>query len=49
MGSIKLLTVPTPDGKLTPELVDRQAWGFGDEHRAFAVAVTADDVAGGDN
>ena len=34
MGSIKLLTVPTPDGKLTPELIDRQAWGFGDEHRA---------------
>ena len=27
-------TVPTPDGKLTPELIDRQAWGFGDEHRA---------------
>ena len=23
MGGIKLLTVPTPDGKLTPELVDR--------------------------
>ncbi|GAA3822089.1 threonine aldolase [Cellulomonas soli] len=34
IGGIKLLTVPTPDGKLTPELVDRQAWGFGDEHRA---------------
>ena len=34
VGGIKLLTVPTPDGKLTPELVDRQAWGWGDEHRA---------------
>jgi len=34
MGGLKLLTVPTPDGKLTPELVDRQAWGYGDEHRA---------------
>jgi len=34
IGGLKLLTVPTPDGKLTPELVDRQAWGFGDEHRA---------------
>ncbi len=34
VGGLKLLTVPTPDGKLTPELVDRQAWGFGDEHRA---------------
>ncbi|MFG3442805.1 threonine aldolase family protein [Nonomuraea sp. NPDC047897] len=32
-GGIKLLTVPTPDGKLTPELIDRQAWGFGDVHR----------------
>ncbi|SEG85591.1 L-threonine aldolase [Nonomuraea solani] len=34
IGGIKLLTVPTPDGKLTPELIDRQAWGFGDVHRA---------------
>ena len=34
VGGLKLLTVPTPDGKLTPELVDRQAWGWGDEHRA---------------
>jgi len=34
VGGLKLLTVPTPDGKLTPELVERQAWGFGDEHRA---------------
>ncbi|QHT55768.1 low specificity L-threonine aldolase [Cellulomonas sp. H30R-01] len=34
VGGLKLLTVPTPDGKLTPELVARQAWGFGDEHRA---------------
>ncbi|MBO3745688.1 low specificity L-threonine aldolase [Streptosporangiaceae bacterium NEAU-GS5] len=34
VAGIKLLTVPTPDGKLTPELIDRQAWGFGDVHRA---------------
>ena len=34
VGGLKLLTVPTPDGKLTPELVDLQAWGCGDEHRA---------------
>jgi threonine aldolase len=34
VAGIKLLTVPTPDGKLTPELIDRQAWGFGDQHRA---------------
>ena len=34
VGALKLLTVPTPDGKLTPALVATQAWGFGDEHRA---------------
>ncbi|GAA2495943.1 threonine aldolase family protein [Winogradskya humida] len=34
IGGLKLLTVPTPDGKLTPELIDREAWGWGDEHRA---------------
>ncbi|GAA4044072.1 threonine aldolase family protein [Nonomuraea soli] len=34
VGGIKLHTVAAPDGKLTPELVDRQAWGFGDVHRA---------------
>jgi threonine aldolase len=34
VGGLKLLTVPTPDGKLTPELVDRHAHGFGDQHRA---------------
>lgn len=26
ISGIKLLTVDTPDGKLTPELIDRQAW-----------------------
>ena len=34
VGGMKLLTVSTPDGKLTPELIDREAWGWGDEHRA---------------
>ena len=34
VGGLKLLTVPTPDGKLTPELIDREAYGFDDEHRA---------------
>ncbi|MGW4468889.1 threonine aldolase family protein [Nonomuraea sp. NPDC004354] len=34
VGGIKLFTVPTPDGKLTPALIDTQAWGFGDVHRA---------------
>jgi threonine aldolase len=40
VGGLKLLTVPTPDGKLTPELIDRQAWGFGDPHRAQPLAVS---------
>ena len=40
VAGIKLLTVPTPDGKLTPELIDRQAWGWGDEHRAQPLAVS---------
>ncbi|MEU8888575.1 low specificity L-threonine aldolase [Streptomyces sp. NPDC048442] len=40
MGGLKLLTVPTPDGKLTPELIDRQAWGFDDEHRAMPQVVS---------
>jgi len=34
VGGLKLLPVPSPDGKLTPELVELQAWGFGDVHRA---------------
>ncbi|MBS1690967.1 MAG: low specificity L-threonine aldolase [Actinobacteria bacterium] len=33
-GGIKLLTIPTPDGKLTPDLIAQEAWGWGDEHRA---------------
>ena len=37
---LKLLTVPTLDGKLTPELVAREAWGWGDEHRAQPLAVS---------
>ena len=32
MAGIKLLTVPTPDGKLTPELVERRMTRIGDEH-----------------
>lgn len=40
VGSIKLLTVPTPDGKLTPALVDQQAFGFDDEHRAMPQVVS---------
>jgi len=34
VGGLKLLAVATPLGKLTPELVEQQAQGWGDEHRA---------------
>ncbi|MFT4214669.1 MAG: low specificity L-threonine aldolase [Microbacterium sp.] len=40
VAGIKILHVPSPDGKLTPELVDREAWGWGDEHRAQPLAVS---------
>lgn len=40
VGGIKLLTVPTEDGKLTPALIDREAWGWGDEHRAQPLVVS---------
>lgn len=33
-AGLKLYPVAAPDGKLTPELVARAAWGFDDEHRA---------------
>lgn len=40
VGGLKLYSVPTPDGKLTPDLIDTEAWGFGDEHRAQPLAVS---------
>jgi threonine aldolase len=40
ISGLKLLTVNTPDGKLTPELIETQAWGWGDEHRAQPAAVS---------
>lgn len=40
IGGFKLLTVPTDDGKLTTELIDREAWGWGDEHRAQPLVVS---------
>lgn len=40
VGGLKLLTVPTPDGKLTPELIDREAYGWDDEHRAMPQVVS---------
>ncbi|WP_431041106.1 threonine aldolase family protein [Streptomyces sp. P1-3] len=40
VGGLKLLTIPTEDGKLTPELIDREAWGWDDEHRAMPQVVS---------
>ncbi|GGU76557.1 threonine aldolase [Streptomyces albospinus] len=40
VGGLKLLTVPTPDGKLTPDLIDREARGWDDEHRAMPQVVS---------
>ncbi|MCU1579831.1 MAG: threonine aldolase [Rhodoglobus sp.] len=40
ISGLKLLTVHTPDGKLTPALIDEEAWGWGDEHRAQPLAVS---------
>ncbi|SFC63970.1 L-threonine aldolase [Nocardioides terrae] len=40
ISGLKLLPVETPDGKLTPDLIDQEAWGWGDEHRAQPLAVS---------
>jgi threonine aldolase len=40
MGGLKLLTVPTEDGKLTPDLIDREAYGWDNEHRAMPQVVS---------
>ncbi|UOQ57285.1 beta-eliminating lyase-related protein [Leucobacter allii] len=40
VGGLKLLPVASPDGKLTPELVAREAWGWGNEHRAEPLVVS---------
>jgi threonine aldolase len=34
VAGLKLLVSPTASGKLTPELIDQHAWGFGDVHRS---------------
>lgn len=39
-AGLKLLAVPVEGGKLTPELVERMAWGWGDQHRAQPLAVS---------
>ena len=40
VAGIKLWTIASPDGKLTPELVESQAFGFGDVHRAQPAVVS---------
>jgi len=40
VGGLKLWTVPSPDAKLTPALLDTEAWGFGTVHRAQPGAVS---------
>ena len=38
-GGVKLLPIATTDGKLTPDLIAEEAWGWGDEHRAQPLVV----------
>ena len=57
MAGLKLHTVAAIHGKLTPDLIATQAWGWGDEHRAqprvvsitqsteLGTCYTADDIA----
>ena len=40
VSGLKILAIATPDGKLTPALIDTEAWGWGDEHRAQPLAVS---------
>jgi threonine aldolase len=40
VSGLKLLVVDAPHGKLTPEAVSTEAWGWGDEHRAQPLAVS---------
>ena len=44
MAGIKLWTVPTEDGKLTPELVERQLFDIGSVHRAQVGAISITQV-----
>jgi threonine aldolase len=40
VAGLKLWLVESTNGKLTPALIDQQAWGFGFEHRAQPAVVT---------
>lgn len=44
VGALKILGIPTPDGKLTPELAEREAWGWGDPHRSQPLAISISQV-----
>lgn len=44
VAGLKLHLVDTPDGRLTPDTVRTQAWGFGDEHRAQPKVVSLTQV-----
>ena len=39
-AGIKLLPIATADGKLTPDFIAEEAWGWGDEHRTQPLAVS---------
>jgi len=40
VSGLKLFVVPGVDGKLTPEAIETEAWGWGDEHRPQPLAVS---------
>jgi threonine aldolase len=40
VSGLKLLSIDAHEGKLTPELIDLEAWGWGDQHRAQPLAVS---------
>jgi threonine aldolase len=40
VSGLKLFTVPVENGKLTPELIATEAFGYGDEHRAQPLVVS---------
>lgn len=45
VGGFKLWTIATDDGKLTPELIEPVAQGFGNEHRAQPLVVYISQVS----
>nr|WP_245162149.1 beta-eliminating lyase-related protein [Brevibacterium marinum] len=40
VGGLKIIGAPTPDGKLTPEIIERSVIGRGSEHNAQPLAVS---------